>query len=469
MNFLSPEKFITGAFIWTRLPSLYIVESSTKMADLFIVRLSLAWYTMSSSPQPPYTFKQAKAKVRRTFRQQIRTKSVAHVLRDALRIQLGRALTAPVIRRVFSSSPNDPRYHMLTHLSAKFHMGNPEDQGTHEPRVALILNRFTRTLTVLYASHASSSIFGITPNQLTGKSFFECIHEDCLQEAVDALERAKENDSIAYLRFQWRDPVNNAGAEEPQLQDAAPVDRPLRRSRRISSQTKRKLESDDQDEAGGSSSRSSKRRAVGPRREGVPGRQDDSLRSRPSARAASPPVDEASVGPAVLNGTASNAAAAPAVREVEAVVSCTSDGLVVILRQARPLIPRPLHNVPNGIFASPWAPVSLVPRLENLPDKNREASFMEAIQEVAVFAWSLRQLGGEIISTSGNANEKTTGGDGDTKAEAGGLANGEESVVPSESKALQKAVAAVVEAADGPVKQEPRGRSRKHTRKPSRR
>ncbi|KAK6333916.1 hypothetical protein TWF730_004094 [Orbilia blumenaviensis] len=300
---------------------------------------------------------------------------------------------------------------MLTHLSAKFHMGNPEDQGTHEPRVALILNRFTRTLTVLYASHASSSIFGITPNQLTGKSFFECIHEDCLQEAVDALERAKENDSIAYLRFRWRDPINNAVAERTRTQGAAPADPPLRRSRRIGSQAKRKLESDEQDDTSGSSGRASKRRAVGAQGEGLLASGGEASTSRLPAAAEDPA--ETAIGNGARAGGATASAPTPAPREVEAVVSCTSDGLVVILRQARPLIPKPLHNVPSGIFASPWAPVSLVPRVEILPDKNREASFMEAIQEVAVFAWSLRQLGGEIIS-----NTSTTDGQGrDTKTE----------------------------------------------------
>ncbi|KAK6356629.1 hypothetical protein TWF718_000972 [Orbilia javanica] len=402
---------------------------------------------------------------------------------------------------------------MLTHLSAKFHMGNPEDQGTHEPRVALILNRFTRTLTVLYASHASSSIFGITPSQLTGKSFFECIHEDCLQEAVDALERAKENDSIAYLRFRWRDPIQNAEVEEARTQEPAPVERPLRRSRRISSKSKRKLEGDDQDEASGSSSRPSKRRAIGPRGEEALAHQGESSRSRPLARDASPPVAESPAVPVAGSGTGLGTVAPP--REVEAVVSCTSDGLVVILRQARPLIPKPLHNVPNGIFASPWAPISLVPRIEHLPDKNREANFMEAIQQVAVFAWSLRQLGGEITPSPGSekANtdagkgkgkgkgkdrgkgeggeggedgegEERDGGDGDNqkdsdkkgnKADEDGLTNGsadQGSETSSESKAQQKAAAVGTEAVNEAVKQEqeqePRGRSRHNTRKPPR-
>ncbi|KAF3921122.1 hypothetical protein ABW21_db0200420 [Orbilia brochopaga] len=318
----------------------------------------------------------------------------------------GRALTAPVIRRVFSSSPNDPRYHMLTHLSTKFRMESSRDQGSHEPRVALILNRFTRSLTMLYVSHASQSIFGIAPQDLAGKSFFECIHPDCLQEAVDALERAKENDSIAYLRFQWRDPINpqdNASPPPPpqQQQPAQPApERSLRRSQRISSQAKRKFDADDsapQASSSAASNRPAKRRGAIPRGEDLS--LPDAGPSRPASSAAPASSGEASSSRA-LEVSASRQTPARRVRvtEAEAVVSCTSDGLVVILRQARPLIPKPLHNVPSSMFASPWAPVPLVPNVENAPDKSREISFMEAIREVAVFAWSLRQLGGEIIT-----------------------------------------------------------------------
>lgn len=49
--------------------------------------------------------------------------------------------------------------------------------------------------------------------------------------------------------------------------------------------------------------------------------------------------------------------------ELEAVVSCTSDGLVVILRRARAPIPtssttppQPVPVYSNGLFAAPWAP-----------------------------------------------------------------------------------------------------------------
>ncbi|KAF2455074.1 hypothetical protein BDY21DRAFT_264687, partial [Lineolata rhizophorae] len=111
---------------------------------------------------------------------------------------------APVIRRIFSSSPKDPRYHMLTHLSGKFSMG-PEDQ-THEPRAALFLNRFTRTLTIMYATSGIEQIIGIPSEDMKGRSFYYCIQQNCLQDAVRCLEQAKGNDSIAYMRFFFRDP-----------------------------------------------------------------------------------------------------------------------------------------------------------------------------------------------------------------------------------------------------------------------
>ncbi|OCL06179.1 hypothetical protein AOQ84DRAFT_248342, partial [Glonium stellatum] len=115
-----------------------------------------------------------------------------------------RAVEAPMVRRLFSSSPKDPRYHMLSHLSSKFTLG-PAEQ-THEPRAALFLNRFTRTLTVMYATNGIEQIIGIAGEAMKGRSFYYCIQENCLEDAVRCLETAKGNDSIAYLRFFFRDP-----------------------------------------------------------------------------------------------------------------------------------------------------------------------------------------------------------------------------------------------------------------------
>ncbi|KAK7415620.1 hypothetical protein QQX98_005764 [Neonectria punicea] len=97
---------------------------------------------------------------------------------------------------------SDPRYHMLEHLSPKFRMSPAE----REPRAALILNRFTRTLSVMFATEAISSVLGVSADQVLHKSFYECIRESSLDDAFKCLESAKANDSIAYLRFWSRDP-----------------------------------------------------------------------------------------------------------------------------------------------------------------------------------------------------------------------------------------------------------------------
>ncbi|KAF1361071.1 hypothetical protein EJ07DRAFT_75914, partial [Lizonia empirigonia] len=115
-----------------------------------------------------------------------------------------RAVEAPIVRKLFASSPKDPRYHMLSHLSSKFDLG--PDEQTHEPRAALFLNRFTRTLTVMYATSGIEQIVGISGEEMKGHSFYYCIALNCLTEAVRCLESAKGNDSIAYMRFMFRDP-----------------------------------------------------------------------------------------------------------------------------------------------------------------------------------------------------------------------------------------------------------------------
>src|SRR2546423_5619941 len=116
-----------------------------------------------------------------------------------------RALDAPAIRRIFSSSPRDPRYHMLSYMSNKF--SQAQAPHSHEPRAALFLNRYTRTSTIMFATSGVANVLGIRADHLIGKSFYFCIAENCLSDAVRCLERAKANDSIAYLRFWFRNPL----------------------------------------------------------------------------------------------------------------------------------------------------------------------------------------------------------------------------------------------------------------------
>ncbi|RMD42025.1 hypothetical protein DV735_g3129, partial [Chaetothyriales sp. CBS 134920] len=127
-----------------------------------------------------------------------------------------RAVEGAMVRRIFSSSSKDPRYRMLSFLSDKFYQ--PPKAHCREPRAALFLNRFTRSSTIMFATSSVSTILGLGPEKLTGKSFYYFITENCLADAVKCVESAKSNDSIAYLRFWYRDPtIPDAG--QPRADD----------------------------------------------------------------------------------------------------------------------------------------------------------------------------------------------------------------------------------------------------------
>lgn len=265
----------------------------------------------------------------------------------------GRAIEAPRIRRIFSCSSRDPRYHMLEHLSPKFKTSPME----REPRAALILNRFTRTLSVMYATNTVSPILGVEPDELRGKSIYDCIAGNCWSDAIKCLENAKANDSIVYLRFWSRDPRVQVDERDVAMADQA-------------------------HEALGDSLRSGMR-------------PDDTIDTSTYDRlpnlikrevTSSPPiewpaaVDELDAQhilsvalstqaqtsntrnaqrPRALLGQQDRRHTDGPTRELEAVVFCTSDGLVMVIRKARPPIPSlrtPTSpaNSENGALAVPW-------------------------------------------------------------------------------------------------------------------
>jgi hypothetical protein len=261
---------------------------------------------------------------------------------------------------------------MLEHLSPKFKMPPME----REPRAALILNRFTRTLTVMFATNAVSAILGVSPNQIKGKSFYECIQENCLRDAIKCLESAKANDSIAYLRFWYRDPRREEDFEDDDEHEDV------------------EMEMEDGCKAAGKMRGDPLR---GHSHEAIPGAPGRSQRE---------PIPSF---------------------ELEAAVSCTSDGLVVVLRKARPPIPAPHPpllplDFENGLFAAPWGMQSITPdyppemlytfRPPLLPQymplrENVKASggppldqLMRSIRDVAVFAWALVGINGNLASYS---------------------------------------------------------------------
>ncbi|KAK1980945.1 hypothetical protein LZ30DRAFT_750391 [Colletotrichum cereale] len=339
-----------------------------------------------------------------------------------------RAVEAPQIRRLFSSSPRDPRYHMLEHLSPKFRMPSAE----REPRAALILNRFTRTLTVMFATNAVSSILGVRPDQIKDKSFYECIQENCLPDAIRCLESAKANDSIAYLRFWYRDPrrpedFDGEGDEEHLSGNSSDSDgggvqlddQPD--SHMDIDDDGPQIKQEDQNRPGMLSTHSSATHTT------TTTASRSSNETQQTAATSAPSIDGAAAQqpspPAGRPRTRHREP--PAAFELEAVVSCTSDGLVVVIRKARPPIPaaHPPLVVPtytNGLFAAPWGqyPIRpqvpqetlytfrppLMPQYMPLRDNVMDAGgppvdyLMNSIRDVAVFAWALVGINGNLAT-----------------------------------------------------------------------
>lgn len=295
---------------------------------------------------------------------------------------------------------------MLEHLSPKFRMPPME----REPRAALILNRFTRTLTVMFATNAVSSILGVRPDQIKNKSFYECIQENCLADALECLESAKANDSIAYLRFWYRDPRREEDLE--MSEDDEEMDE---------SQSESLTGTDAKQPPDTTMDVDSTTSATGTRPNGV---QTDCAPPGAATNTAMGP-QEASRR-AILGHTDQQRRQQTTYPiELEAVVSCTSDGLVVVLRKARPPIPAshpPLlpFDFEDGLFAAPWGQQSITPSfppeaLHNfqpplLPQfmplrENVKAAggppmdqLMRSIRDVAVFAWALVGINGNLAA-----------------------------------------------------------------------
>ena len=338
---------------------------------------------------------------------------------------------------------------MLSYISNKFSQEIP--RHVHEPRAALFLNRFTRTLTIMYATNGLADILGITSEELNGKSFYYCIQENCLKEAVKCLESAKANDSIAYLRFWFRDPRQD---------DRPDVDERMTDGNSSGDDDEGGVHlSESMDEDGSEhalTSASSNMEQSSPTRPSLEPRpyhhtQADAM--DPNSRSSS--GNSTDLGgnsndaifdqPAAAQSSSSSFSLPTPERdmqsfrqcqiELEAVVSCTSDGLVVILRKARPAIPTisgpeaaPVdHPYQNGLFASPWATSPIMPDPQQRPSYVQQnsyrpnpalrptatvtqapsvegpansADFMNTIRDVAVFAWALTGINGSLAQYS---------------------------------------------------------------------
>lgn len=375
-----------------------------------------------------------------------------------------RALEAPIIRRLFSSSPRDPRYHMLSHLSTKFN--RPTKIEKHEKRAALFLNRYTRTLTIMHATNGLADVLGITGDELRGQSFYYCIQENCLRDAVRCLEQAKANDSIAYLRFWYRDPredhqnehwQNGRQSDGDDMEDERSSDEDTdmgvaQSNGDAKEHVRRFREQRSSLDSQPVSSSSSTNEVPDVYHAGYPHLpQHESAESGTSSSSSGNPFSHENVWgePYHRQSSTSSYSNSPETDrrasghsplqsprgprrepiELEAVISCTSDGLVACLRRARPAFSQssptsgPLYT--NGIYAVPWATEPLLPvhnqqqtsdfgtaptfhqpqpRLQpqsqtaSIAMTKQHDDWMESIRECAVFAWALAGINGHLAS-----------------------------------------------------------------------
>jgi hypothetical protein len=255
---------------------------------------------------------------------------------------------------------------MIDHLAPKFRSTSLARAAVHEPRAAFLLNRFSDVLPILYATHAAQFVLSCNPDEAVGRSFYEFIDDGYLLGAVNAIERAKENDSIAYLRLLWK----------TRLEDVEDLDDEFD-----------EFDEDEEDE------------------------EEDEEPSHPKGQPQS--SHHRQLPPLVI----------PERFEVECLVSASSDGLIVVVRRAPPIEGLAPHVRPPGIFASPWASSPLPPYTMTPPPPSpveagspvREApeavaaipgpsnqDIMNSIRDVSVFVWSIAMLNDNVSQDNAN-------------------------------------------------------------------
>jgi hypothetical protein len=245
---------------------------------------------------------------------------------------------------------------MLSYISVKF--TQPSKAQLHEPRAALLLNCFTRTLSIMYATDGIEDVIGVPASVMYGRSFNHCIAENCLPDAVKCLESAKSKDSIACLRFWFRDSCTEDLAPETESDgdDAIVTDmskdieegnlqlrshgKTLHSNEMSSAEFATSMNTDSYGVCNDPKSRTSS---------GDSGNKEDTHgaifgEARAARSSASPIVPSPGTQSSTPNRTANNSV------ELEAVVSCTSDGLVVCLRKANSMIPHPNNHPSNSIY-----------------------------------------------------------------------------------------------------------------------
>ncbi|KAI8358110.1 hypothetical protein B0O80DRAFT_495885 [Mortierella sp. GBAus27b] len=75
-----------------------------------------------------------------------------------------------------------------------------------EARVCLIINRYTRGLTIMYASSACEKVLHVDPDDITGKPILLYVRSDDLAPFVEQVDLAKTTTTISQMRFWFQSP-----------------------------------------------------------------------------------------------------------------------------------------------------------------------------------------------------------------------------------------------------------------------
>ncbi|KAI8348990.1 hypothetical protein B0O80DRAFT_489793 [Mortierella sp. GBAus27b] len=75
-----------------------------------------------------------------------------------------------------------------------------------EARVCFIINRYTRNLTIMYASSACEKVFHVDPDDITGKPVLLYIRSDDMGPFVEQVDLVKESTTVSLIRFWFQSP-----------------------------------------------------------------------------------------------------------------------------------------------------------------------------------------------------------------------------------------------------------------------
>ncbi|KAF9955356.1 hypothetical protein BGZ72_003808 [Mortierella alpina] len=123
---------------------------------------------------------------------------------DMSTYKMNRSYCAAMTRLV---EPRKQEYERIRrhHKAFKANTWNPDGLDP-EPRVCLILNRFSRNLGVMYASPSCESILHIDSDEITGKPFLVFVRADDLASFVEQTDVAKASNMITHMRLWFQSP-----------------------------------------------------------------------------------------------------------------------------------------------------------------------------------------------------------------------------------------------------------------------